>query len=79
MKIAVTVTWAVSKEVEVPAQLVPDKDWNYPDREKFDEFVQVEADKLADEHMANLKGAGDDWVSTEAYETENWNEVYSVS
>ena len=79
MKIDVTVTWAVSKEVEVPAEFAPDKDWNYPDREKFDEFVRAEADKLADEHMSNLRGAGDDWASTEAYETENWNEVYSVS
>jgi len=57
MQIEINVEWRVSKLVEVPAELAPDKGWEYPNREAFDEFVEQEADKLADEHVANLKGA----------------------
>jgi len=76
MQIEINVEWRVSKMVEVPAELAPDSDWNYPNREAFDRFVEQEADKLADEHIANLKGAGDDWAGTTAYEVENYSEVY---
>jgi hypothetical protein len=75
MEIEITVTYALSKTVEVPAELAPDKDWNYPNREAFDEWVCQQANGLRNEEPVDE----DAWVSTEAYETEHWNEVYSAS
>ena len=72
MTVEITITYARSKQVEVPAELVPDKDWVYHDREKFNQWVSDQADALAREEEDA------DWVNTEAYETENWDEVYSV-
>lgn len=73
MTVEITITYARSKQVEVPAELVPDKDWNYPDRKKFEDWVLGQADGLSKESHSP------DWVSTEAMETEHFNEVFSVS
>jgi hypothetical protein len=71
MTIEITVTYAKSKKVDVPAELAPDKDWNYPDPEAFDAWVANQADVLAAEP------GPPDWVSTEALD-ERYNEVYSL-
>ena len=72
MTVEIIVTYARTKQADVPAELAPNKDWVYPDREAFDTWVDAQADELCKEDCQP------GWVSTEAFETENWNEVYSI-
>jgi hypothetical protein len=77
MTIEITVTFAINKRVEVPVELAPDAKFEYPDRKRFEEWVGDQADEMCGEQDWN--SIPDCWVSTEALETENWQEVYSVS
>ena len=73
MEIELTVMYTRTCTLVVPDNLACDKDGNYPDRDAFDAWVSDEADKMTKE------GGPLQWWSTEACETENWNEVYSAS
>jgi hypothetical protein len=77
MEIEITITFAISKKVVVPAELAPDAEFNYPDKEKFDEWVSDQAEEMCGEQDWNAMP--DCWVSTDALETETYQEVYSVS
>lgn len=76
MKIEINVTYVLSTQVEVPAELAPDKDFNYPNSEAFDEWVAARADELCEKTPVI---SSDAWTRTEAYETEHWHEVYCIS
>ena len=67
MIVEITITYARSKRVEVPAELAPGKDWIYPNREKFDEWVSEQADALAkeeeDAELRRMRLRNGIWVS----------------
>lgn len=70
MKVEINVTYAKSLKVEVPEELAPDKDWNYPDREKFDEWCAEQLNFLRESDLPP------DIITGEVFETEQYNSLY---